>query len=317
MTILAFDVSKLSLVGVLVTRRAIVQKRYEVANTCEAISLLVNSISASHPHLIVAAEPTADYHRPLVKTCLESNIPCRLINPILTKQFTRATIRGTKSDPIDALIIAKLILQGEGDLVTSALLDPVKPLIRTAHSLKQLEQTVGRIHERFAAVVPEEPELIVALKDCLKLLHTTIDQFRLSAQAQVNPNLTKLLTSIPGIGMTLATTLIAEIGTVTRFSSSSALVAYAGLDPRVKQSGTSLRRNTHITKRGSPTLRHALFLAASVARRHDPELQAYYKKKRSEGRHYREAIVATARKLTNRIYAVWKRQIPYHISTGA
>ena len=68
-----------------------------------------------------------------------------------------------------------------------------------------------------------------------------------------------------------------------RFKSGKQLVAYAGLDPKVKQSGASLAHNTAITKRGSPYLRRAFFIAASVAQRYDPDLKAYYEKKRAEG----------------------------------
>jgi len=89
------------------------------------------------------------------------------------------------------------------------------------------------------------------------------------------------------------------------------LVAFAGVDPRVRQSGTVLSRNTRLTKRRSPELRNSLFLAANIARQHDPGLNAYYQEKRGEGRTYTEATVATARKLSNRVFAVLKRGTPY------
>jgi len=83
------------------------------------------------------------------------------------------------------------------------------------------------------------------------------------------------------------------------------------LDPKIRQSGHCLNNQGKLTKRGSPHLRQALFVAASVARMHDPELKAYYEKKRSEGKKYTVAVCATARKLIYRIYIVWKRQTPY------
>ena len=61
--------------------------------------------------------------------------------------------------------------------------------------------------------------------------------------------------SIPGVGTTIATTLISEIGSIIRFPSGDCLIAFTGLDPRVKQSGIGLHHNTHLTKRGSPYLR--------------------------------------------------------------
>jgi transposase len=117
--------------------------------------------------------------------------------------------------------------------------------------------------------------------------------------------------SIPGIGPQTAALLIAELGSITRFKNAKAIVAYAGLDPRVKQSGTSLKRNTHLTKRGSPYLRRAIYLTAASAQRHDAELKATYDKKRDEGKRYREATIVVARRLLTRVFAVWKRQTPY------
>ena len=83
--------------------------------------------------------------------------------------------------------------------------------------------------------------------------------------------LQKLLTSIPGVGPTIADILIAEIGKIDRFHSGKSIVAFAGIDPRVKQSGMSLKRNTRITKRGSPHLRHILYFATVVAQLHNKD----------------------------------------------
>jgi transposase len=88
-------------------------------------------------------------------------------------------------------------------------------------------------------------------------------------------------------------------------------VAYAGFDPKVKQSGVSLHHNARLTKRGSPELRRVLFMAATVARRYDPELKDYYLRKREQGNAYTPAVIAVAQKMTNRIYAVLVRQTPY------
>jgi hypothetical protein len=75
--------------------------------------------------------------------------------------------------------------------------------------------------------------------------------------------------------------------------------------------GTSLKRNTHLTKRGSPYLRRALYLAAAAAQRSDQELKATYDKKRAEGKQYREATIVVARRVITRVYAIWKRGTAY------
>lgn len=119
------------------------------------------------------------------------------------------------------------------------------------------------------------------------------------------------LHTIPGIGMIAAATILAEIGDINRFKSSSALVAFAGIDPTVRQSGEFSNTHNHMSKRGSPYLRHAIFLAATTCSFHNSPLNAYYKKKREQGKHHLTATGAVARKLTTVIYAVLRDGKPY------
>ena len=119
------------------------------------------------------------------------------------------------------------------------------------------------------------------------------------------------LHTIPGIGMIAAATILAEIGDINRFKSSSALVAFAGIDPTVRQSGEFSSTHNHMSKRGSPYLRHAIFLAATTCSFHNSPLNAYYKKKRDQGKHHLTATGAVARKLTSVIYAVLRDSKPY------
>ena len=119
------------------------------------------------------------------------------------------------------------------------------------------------------------------------------------------------LHTIPGIGMIAAATILAEIGDINRFKSSSALVAFAGIDPTVRQSDEFSSTHNHMSKRGSPYLRHAIFLAATTCSFHNDPLNAYYKKKREQGKHHLTATGAVARKLTTIIYAVFRDGKPY------
>lgn len=123
----------------------------------------------------------------------------------------------------------------------------------------------------------------------------------------------QFITSIPGVGPVTGATILAEIGDVNRFDSPEKLVAYAGIDAVVYQSGQFEAKETRMSKRGSPYLRHALWLAAFAAIRFDPELQAYYQRKRAEGKAYGTALGAVCRKLLHRIYIVLKEERPYVI----
>jgi len=131
------------------------------------------------------------------------------------------------------------------------------------------------------------------------------------ALAELMQQIPQYITSIPGIGPVTGAAILGEIGDVHRFESVEQLVAYAGIDPSVYQTGQFQASEAHMSKRGSPYLRHALWLAANVAVRHDPDLQAYYEAKRKEGKHHGTVIGAVCRKLLARIYVILKEQRPY------
>ncbi|TPG76563.1 IS110 family transposase [Brevibacillus laterosporus] len=121
------------------------------------------------------------------------------------------------------------------------------------------------------------------------------------------------ITTIPGVGPIIGATILSEIGDILRFDSPSKLVAYAGIDASVSQSGQYESVSMSISKRGSSHLRRALFQAAISASKHDPVLKAFFEKKRSQGKHYYVCLGAVARKLCHIIYAVLKSNNPYQI----
>src|SRR3989338_9152073 len=311
MTIIAFDVSRRELVGVRADKNGIVKEDFVLQNNPEEIAMFVRSAKETHPTLVMGSEGTAEYHREIAQRAGDMNIPFRLINPILTKQYTRSTIRKRKTDKTDAAIIAKLIANGEGTLLTERSLDVLKPLNRTANSINVLRKTLSATLAHITMVCPKEAFIHEEIRTSITMLERVVERIRTHVQKQTDPALKKLLMTIPGIGETIAATLITEIETVKRFKDATKLVAYAGLDPRVRQSGVSLNKNTKLTKRGSPYLRQSLYIAAYIAARHDPELKEYFEKKIKKGKRYKEATVATARKILYRVYAVWKRCTPY------
>ena len=118
------------------------------------------------------------------------------------------------------------------------------------------------------------------------------------------------ITTIPGIGDTLGAIILSEIGDIHRFNAPK-LVAFAGLDVRVTQSGEFTGTRQKISKRGSPYLRRAIWLAASRAAFCDPILSEYYQSLRARGKHHLTAIGAVSRKLCNIIFAILSEDRPY------
>lgn len=91
------------------------------------------------------------------------------------------------------------------------------------------------------------------------------------------------------------------------------MIAYAGIDATVHQSGQFQATETHMSKRGSPYLRLALWQAASMAIQHNEELKIYYQKKRAEGKAHGTALEAVCRKQLVRIFVILKKNRPYEI----
>ena len=120
------------------------------------------------------------------------------------------------------------------------------------------------------------------------------------------------LTTITGIGPTLAAVILSEIGgDIRRFSSSAKLAAYAGVDPTVKQSGDFSGTRMKMSKRGSPYLRRAIWLASTVAAFKDPAIHALYERKRAEGKDHMTVIGHICRKMISIIFAVLRDNSPY------
>lgn len=119
------------------------------------------------------------------------------------------------------------------------------------------------------------------------------------------------ITTITGIGDVLGAIIVGEIGDINRFERPNQLVAFAGLDVTVKQSGEFTGSKNKISKRGSPYLRRAIWLAAQRAAFCDPILSEYYQSLRARGKHHLTAVGAVARKLCNIIFVILKENRPY------
>lgn len=121
------------------------------------------------------------------------------------------------------------------------------------------------------------------------------------------------ITTITGIGKVNGAIILSEIGDINKFDSPVKLVAFAGIDASVTQSGQYESTHNVMSKRGSPYLRRALYQSALIAAFKDPSLSLFYQKKMAEGKHHKTCIGAVARKLCYIIYAVLKSNKPYEV----
>lgn len=129
--------------------------------------------------------------------------------------------------------------------------------------------------------------------------------------AQLMEEMSQHIMTIPGIKLVTGAAILSEIGDIKRFASIEKLVAFAGIDPSVYQTGEFEGTKSHMSKRGSPYLRYYLWLAANSSRQSDTEMRAYYEKKRAEGKPHNVVMGALCRKLLARIFIILKEDRPY------
>ena len=156
----------------------------------------------------------------------------------------------------------------------------------------------------FSLIIRQYIEQIRSLESSVDIFDTEIARLLSGFDMQ--------LTTITGIGPTLAAVILSEIGgDIRRFSSSAKLAAYAGIDPTVKQSGDFSGTRMKMSKRGSPYLRRAIWLASAVAAFKDPAIHALYERKRAEGKDHMTVIGHICRKMISIIFAVLRDNTPY------
>ena len=118
------------------------------------------------------------------------------------------------------------------------------------------------------------------------------------------------LKSIPGVADKTIAALISECGDLTRFPTIPKFIGYLGLFPTENSSGNS-KHIGHLSKRGSPLAKHALYMSAVSCLIHNTQLKQLYDTKRSQGKSKKEALIAVSRKIATIIYSIFKYNIPY------
>jgi transposase len=314
---LGCDVSKVKLDVSLVNANGQELWSDKVSNEPVALAEFLLTVAGAYPGATVrcVVEATGTYHLALAETSHTLDMGCIVYNPLLTKQGIKASVRGKKTDRTDALLIARMGLRGEGRLYTPELYLATKHYARNCQKLSILSSSFRQYKDHFSELLgndvsAEATELLQGIQTAITDARTQI--YRDLAASAKGEVLTRLQT-IPGVGSYIAASIIGEVQDMHRFRTSKELIAYAGLDPKIRQSGHSLNSTGTLTKRGSGYLRRSIFIAANVARQHDAQFRLLYDKKRAEGKTYKEAICVVARKLLRVVHAVWLSEVCYTI----
>jgi Transposase and inactivated derivatives len=176
-----------------------------------------------------------------------------------------------------------------------------KPLEKLVKGEELSKEEKEELKEKLGRNLNDAEKL--ALKQLVELLKN-LEKMIKDVEDTINSKIPKPvieLSKIPGIGLISATTIYAEFGDVSRFSSSKAARAYAGFAPKTKQSGDSESHSGMI--RGNKYLRRALYLVAKVARGLEP-FKGYYERLITRGKSVTQATCALAGKLASICYHV-------------
>ncbi len=259
-------------------------------------------------------EATGRYGEDLAEFLFAKGHTVSILNPAQIRYYGKSCLIRSKTDKGDAKLIA--------DFASKQEVNPWKPLSDEQKKLRALERCLESFKQDKTQVTNRlEQEKDKAVRTLLEQRRDFIDQQIKSLKASLKDLLkpegplkksVTLLESIPGIGLTTALALLAELPDLSTFQSAKQLSAYAGLNPSIRSSGSSVRGRGSLSKMGSSLLRKCLYFPAMVAMRYNPALKVFADRLREKGKKPMVIIAAVMRKLLHIIFGVLKKQQPFH-----
>jgi transposase len=260
--------------------------------------------------ILIAMEATSSYWIRLAVTLHQSGYGVAVLNPKYVKKFAESLPRRSKTDALDAHVILRFATERQPSpwtpppaayhelrqrlMARDALLEMRQQARNQQHALSQWPVVVAAVTDRFDAVLAALDEQLATLDE----------EITIALQAGAWAASAALLLSIPGIGIQAAAWLLVTTFNFTLCDSPEALVAYAGLSPLQRESGTSIRGQPYVGRGGNARLRTVLYMAALSASRYNPSMQAFYTRLRERGKAGKVARCAVARKLIHLAWAV-------------
>lgn len=282
---------------------------FAVGRTGPEIDDLIVRLRSLQPQL-VAIEATGGLEATVTAGLAGFGLPVVVVNPAQVRAFAQALGKRAKTDPIDAAVIAhfaaatKPVLRQMPDEMTRLLADLVARRRQIVEMIAAEGQRALRLSDK--RLTKSIARLRRALEKELTELDSAIgDQIRGSAVWAENED---LLSSVPGIGKTIARTLIAELpelGSLDRRK----IAALVGLAPWTRQSGRW--RGKCFIGGGRKSVRSALFVGAMVAARYNPVLKLFRDRLVAAGKSKLLALIAVARKLVTILNAILRDKRPW------
>jgi transposase len=262
---------------------------------------------------IVALEATGGFETVAAATLAAAGLPVVIVNPAQIRSFAKAIGQRAKTDPIDAAVIAHFAeatkpeprsLPDEATRLLSDLVARRRQIIEMIGAERQRERRVTVLRLKKSIV-----RLLKALEKELTTVDTDIDEAVRGSPAWRQKE--DLLASVPGIGPTIARTLMAELPELGQLGRKE-IAALGGLAPFTRQSGQW--RGRSFIGGGRPIVRSAVFMGAMVAKQHNPVLKAFFDRLVAAGKPKMVALIAVARKLLTILNAILRDNRPWQIA---
>ena len=311
MTYIGIDISKDSFVVAYPRKSGYTTKTF--MNDTKGVRSFITSLPEDC-HCVM--EATGNYSMLLLYLLQQAGIPTSMENPQKIKHFSRAMMTVTKTDEIDAKLIAMYgekmnpapyKIPSEGII----LLKQKRTVLR---QLKKQLTAMSNLQHSLSVLPKQDPTAKVATEQTIKFLRKQISKLEEEITNLSNKEFKRqmeLLTSIKGIGESIASALITATGGFANFSSAKQISRFLGLCPTYQQSGTSVNVKGHINRNGDSHLRGQLYIVAMASIRCNTACRETYERLCDRGKPGKVALIAVANKLIRQMFAVVTYNRPY------
>ncbi|WP_188467180.1 IS110 family transposase [Bizionia arctica] len=265
---------------------------------------------------LIVMEATGYYHYRLAQFLYKKKQVVSVVNPLSVKRFIQMKLAKVKTDKSDAKAICEYGIINEVPLynaLTEVQSESLQ-LFRLMDSfLKKRTATKNKVHGEEVLGIPSK-WVYRSLKRDLKHLDKEllgIEKQLLSLVKQDQQIQLTLLQSIPGIGLKTALFLIVITDGFKKFETASQLCSYVGITPTIRESGSSVRGRSRISKVGNRKLRNLLFLCSFSACKQNKACKNIYERIVNKGKSKKLALIAVSNKLLKQSFAIAKSGLPY------
>ena len=266
--------------------------------------------------VLVVMEATGYYHYRLAQFLYKSGVSVSVVNPLSVKRFIQMKLAKVKTDKSDAKMICEYGTMNEVPLysaLTNVQAECLQLFRLLDNYLKKRTATKNKIHGETVLGMPSS-FVFRSLKRNLKHLNAEVKGIEarlLKLVKKDQQHQLTLLKSIPGLGVKTALFLIVATDGFSKFENAGQLCSYVGITPTIRQSGSSVRGRSRISKVGNKKLRNLLFLCAFSACKHNKACKAIYDRIVAKGKSKKLALIAVANKLLKQAFAIVKSGRPY------